>query len=381
MKTSKDALMTRDLFYEWFSTHFVPQVKRIAAREKTEAKALLLLNNAPVHHQTLFHPDCPLIRVLVMPPNTSIVLQPLNKDVVKSFKLSYAEYFINLAKNEPRKDGKKWPRNVMPITDRLQKRMNLRHAIYLISEAWSHVPRSTLHKGWSKLWPGMTPINWNDEPSSKKELFNLSDIPVELQPIVSDVEPQSVIDYYTLGSKDLDFIAGQLKNTNFVYGDFENPKVPENPDHLDYCSRKYKSPTVVHITPMIEQNDESEASSSSLNQVVDSKNVPVEGKTKKLQTEIHRVFVNTDHIDYTGNYKVPVVTTMELDDIDEELSSSSSLDQLIDLKSVLRDEDSDDDEACPRRRKLLKIANYIMKELKKPCKPGSNCCDGKKCSL
>lgn len=359
-------MMTRELFNEWFTTHFVPHVERIAAREKIEAKALLVLNNAPVHHQRLFHPDCPFIRVLIMPPNTSIVLQPLNKDVIMFFKVLYANYLANLVENEPRSDGK----NEIPLSDSLHKSVTFRDAIYLISEAWSQVPRSTLYKGWSKLFPSLKLVYKNNRPSIKKAHFNIENIPVEFQPIIANVEPQSVIDYYTLASKDLNFIDGQLKKTNYAYGDFDNP------DHLDYCTRKYKSPTVVHIMPMIEQNDENEVtSSSSPNQLADS--APVDEITVIAQKEAQKFFVNSDHIDYTGNYKVPIVTTIEHNEW-----ATSSLNQIIDLKAIFRNEDSDSEEECPRKRKLLKIANYIVKELEKPCDHFSSCCGGtgKKCT-
>lgn len=325
--------MTRELFYEWFTTYFVTHVKKIAEREKTEAKALLVLDNAPIHLQELYHPDYPNIRVLIMPPTTSIVLQPLNRDIVKSFKILYVKYLIKLAKNETKKEGKSWSSineklNTPHIIDFLHGLMNLRHAIYLIGEAWSQVSRTTLHRAWGKLWPGMAPVQWDDESSKPsnysnyKEQFFERNIPEQLLPIISDIEPQAVIDYYTLGSENLAFLRSQL-----------NIKEPE------------EEPEVVP-----------------------------EGVKGKL-------LVNMDHNDYTCNYEsmsvMPIVAEIEQNDE----VSSSSLNQLVDLKSVLRDEDSDDDEECPRKRKLLKIANYIIKELERPCRPGSTCCgSGKKCN-
>lgn len=335
-RANRDAVMTIDIFRDWFAEHFVPHVLRIAKREKIEPNALLVLDNAPVHLQKLTDGRAPNIQVLIIPANMSIVLQPLSREVVRSFKTLYARYLHTMALEGVKREAKRECGLEEHLVDYLQREMNIRHAIYLIAEAWSQVPRSMLHSGWRRLWPKMAAVHWADAKSEMKtKVIEQTEVPLDLQIVLADVEPQSVLDYYTLGENDLAFIASQrLLDVREGEGEGHNVLV----DHVDY-TRTYKNPSVAHILS-------AKASSSSSSSMMEE----------------------------------PVSRDGEV----SSSSCSSSLSQLVDWRSVLTNEgDSEEEEgeegdsSCPRKRKLLKIANYIMKELGKPCKPGSVCCGGK----
>src|SRR5699024_8801416 len=75
--------MTKIYFKWWFQSYFGPEVTRFLESRNLPAKAVLLLDNAPVHPIDLKYPG---IEVVFMPPNTSCLLQPMDQTVIKTFK-------------------------------------------------------------------------------------------------------------------------------------------------------------------------------------------------------------------------------------------------------------------------------------------------------
>ncbi|KAJ8869621.1 hypothetical protein PR048_028613 [Dryococelus australis] len=71
-KSNSKAWVTSALFKDWFVNHFLPEVKHYCKQKNFAFKALVLLDNAPGHPQAL-QDLCPGVKVIILPPNTSLI--------------------------------------------------------------------------------------------------------------------------------------------------------------------------------------------------------------------------------------------------------------------------------------------------------------------
>ncbi|CAH2302071.1 tigger transposable element-derived 1-like [Pelobates cultripes] len=87
-KANRKAWSTRDIFTGWFTDHVCPSVQRYCRRKGLEKKALLI--NAPSHLTNLAElPTCIPVEVLFLPPNTTLLIQPMDQGVIATFKAYY----------------------------------------------------------------------------------------------------------------------------------------------------------------------------------------------------------------------------------------------------------------------------------------------------
>jgi hypothetical protein len=68
--------------------HFVPEVKKYCADNNLPFKALLILDNAPGHPPVLQHHH-PNTEIILLPPNTTALLQPMDQGFIAPFKAYY----------------------------------------------------------------------------------------------------------------------------------------------------------------------------------------------------------------------------------------------------------------------------------------------------
>ncbi|XP_070600019.1 tigger transposable element-derived protein 1-like [Erythrolamprus reginae] len=82
------AWITPQLFDDWFVKCFLPQVKEYCWQKGIPFRILLLLSKSPGHP-----PDVdslhPYVKVVYLPPNTSMLLQPMNQGAIATFKTYY----------------------------------------------------------------------------------------------------------------------------------------------------------------------------------------------------------------------------------------------------------------------------------------------------
>ncbi|XP_036182980.1 tigger transposable element-derived protein 1-like [Myotis myotis] len=95
-KSNKKAWVTLSVFEDWFTNHFVPEVKDYCASRGLPFKVLLVLGSAPGHPADLndFHPN---VKVVYLPPNTTSLLQPMDQGVIASFKAYYLRRTLAMA--------------------------------------------------------------------------------------------------------------------------------------------------------------------------------------------------------------------------------------------------------------------------------------------
>ena len=127
-----NAWMSAELFREWFFRHFVPEVKayfkRIGLPE--DSKCVLLLDNCRAHppaHELISGN----IFATYLPPNVTLLIQPMDQGVCQKLKQSCKKTF-----------SRKLINSEDTVAD-FQKNYNIKNAIFDVATAWNDVKNST----------------------------------------------------------------------------------------------------------------------------------------------------------------------------------------------------------------------------------------------
>ena len=137
--------MTSVVFCEWYIEYFVPEMKKYCAENNLDFKILLLLDNAS-SHKIDFESLCLNIKVVFMPPNTSSVMQPMDQNVIASFKAHYLKRTIKKMIYETDGENK-------PTVEQFWKQFDILKAIWILDEAWKEISPRLMNAAWKKLYP------------------------------------------------------------------------------------------------------------------------------------------------------------------------------------------------------------------------------------
>jgi hypothetical protein len=149
-RAQKSAWMDRELFSEWFNNVFVPEVANYLKDKNLPQKAILLLDNAPSHPSDLKKNE---VRTIFLPPNVTLLIQPMDQGVIESLKRRYRSKFMS-SLIEKTATG-------FSLIEAV-KSINIKDVIYMLAAAWEELPPSTLEKSWIKLCP-----NINDDQTAE----------------------------------------------------------------------------------------------------------------------------------------------------------------------------------------------------------------------
>uniref|UniRef100_S4RNI2 HTH CENPB-type domain-containing protein n=1 Tax=Petromyzon marinus TaxID=7757 RepID=S4RNI2_PETMA len=142
---NKMAWMTGQIMEDWFTQHFLVESERYCRKENLAFKVLLILDNAPGYPKHLANIN-PNVRVLLLPPNTASLLQPLDQGgVVSTFKAYYLRRTISQLL-----EGTDGPDK--PTVRDCWKAYNIRDAINNIKSSWDDVKQSTMNCAWNAIW-------------------------------------------------------------------------------------------------------------------------------------------------------------------------------------------------------------------------------------
>ncbi|XP_026475403.1 tigger transposable element-derived protein 1-like [Ctenocephalides felis] len=133
-KANPKAWVTSILFEEWFTKHFIPEVKQYCSNNNLAYKALLILENAPGHPVRIADID-PQIKVVFLPPNTTSLLQPMDQRVIASFKAYYLRRTFSQAVKANENDG-------MELRD-FWKSYNILQCVKNIATSWDEPSESS----------------------------------------------------------------------------------------------------------------------------------------------------------------------------------------------------------------------------------------------
>ncbi|GFY70055.1 tigger transposable element-derived protein 1 [Trichonephila inaurata madagascariensis] len=91
-RSNQRAWVTQDLFKEWLFKVRAPSIKDYLDTNDLPLKELLILDNAPGHPNDLkdnLLTDFPWLTVEFLPPNTTLLIQPMDQEVITAFKKLY----------------------------------------------------------------------------------------------------------------------------------------------------------------------------------------------------------------------------------------------------------------------------------------------------
>ena len=126
------------IFVEWFHDEFCPQVEAHLKSIGQEPKALLLLDNCKCHPSVLVSTNNQ-IKCVMLPPNTTSLIQPQDQGIIASVKKRYKSeilkrFFSSYSAN--RLDPN-------PLS-KFYKDFTIKDVIFIIANIWETTPVATL---------------------------------------------------------------------------------------------------------------------------------------------------------------------------------------------------------------------------------------------
>ncbi|XP_066231912.1 zinc finger MYM-type protein 1 isoform X2 [Saccopteryx leptura] len=168
------ACITRQFFIEWVNLVFGPAVKKYLEENKLPMKALLILENTPAHPPGLeddILDEFKFVKVLYLPPKTTLVLQPMDQQVISNFKKLYTKHlfcrYFEVTENTN-----------LTLREFWKDHYNIVICLRIIDLAWQEVTRRTLNSAWKKLWPDVVADRdfKGFEPETETEVEALEEI-------------------------------------------------------------------------------------------------------------------------------------------------------------------------------------------------------------
>ena len=139
----KSSWMDSSIFKMWFHDKFVPRCRKALREKGLPPRAILLLDNAPSDPDvnSLSSSDGEIF-YLYLPPNTTLLIQPMDQGVLENIKHRYKrDLLLRLLYKD----------NEGLNTAEFTKTLNILDAIMLSARSWREVEEATIAKSWSKL--------------------------------------------------------------------------------------------------------------------------------------------------------------------------------------------------------------------------------------
>lgn len=148
--------MTEDYFNEWFNWFFIPDLFKYLDSLGLPRKALVILDNAPVHGRYV-NEDWPQVELMFLPPNVTSVCQPMDQCPIKSFKSHYLRILMQkvIESDDNGIDMKSFFNS-----------FKIDQAMDLAAEAWNLVTPNTIINSFTKLIPPEKLPQKADQPVS-----------------------------------------------------------------------------------------------------------------------------------------------------------------------------------------------------------------------
>ncbi|XP_042203517.1 tigger transposable element-derived protein 1-like [Homarus americanus] len=149
-RANKKGWITQTIFEEWFMTHFRTEMKNYCAKKNITFKVILLLDNCTGHPTNLNDLQSE-IKVIYLPPQTTSLLQPMDQEVMSTFKLLYLDLTFEAIHKAIDEDKE------LTVQQYWRNKFNILHGVRFIGKAWAAIGETCLLNGWCKLLPDTAP--------------------------------------------------------------------------------------------------------------------------------------------------------------------------------------------------------------------------------
>lgn len=142
-KYNKMALMTREIFEDWFYECFTSEVKEHFKNAKLpeESMAVLLLNNDESHPKETLSSS--IAFSVFFPSSITSLIQPMDQGVIMDLKNNYRKTLMrHLVSSDLQ-------------ADEFAEKFTFKDAMWWIAIAWKDVRSITIQRSWCKLWPAI----------------------------------------------------------------------------------------------------------------------------------------------------------------------------------------------------------------------------------
>ncbi|CAM4463223.1 unnamed protein product [Lepidochelys kempii] len=159
--------MTRNIFFEWFVDHVVPEFKAYCQKENLSFKIFLLLDNTSAHELD-YESLCPNIKVLFLPPNTASLLKPMDQGVMATFRTYYLQRTVSMLRKEMAGEGK-------PSVKEFWKSYNILNGMENMDASWEEVTSQCMNGVWHHAWPDAVHsfLGFDAIPALEQEIVKL----------------------------------------------------------------------------------------------------------------------------------------------------------------------------------------------------------------
>ena len=96
-RSNTKAWLTRQFFTEWVHEVFAPAVKKYLEENNLLLRCLLVMDSAPAHTPGLeddLTDEFDFIKIKLLPPNTTPLIQPMDQRVIANFKQLYTKFLF-----------------------------------------------------------------------------------------------------------------------------------------------------------------------------------------------------------------------------------------------------------------------------------------------
>ncbi|GBN50728.1 Tigger transposable element-derived protein 1 [Araneus ventricosus] len=145
-RANPKAWVTGKLFVQWVNLVFGPSVKKYLQANNLPMQALLVLDNHPPNLEDDILEEFKFIKVLYLPPNTTLILQPMDQQVISNFKKLYTKHLF-------RRCFEVTENTNLTLREYWKDHFNIVVCLRMIDQAWLSVTARTLTSAWKKLWP------------------------------------------------------------------------------------------------------------------------------------------------------------------------------------------------------------------------------------
>ncbi|CAM2105774.1 unnamed protein product [Caretta caretta] len=172
MKITKQRSSTMEkiecLLADWIDDLHEKKTSAYCQKENLAFKILLLLDNTSAHELD-YKALCPNVRVLFLPPNTTLLLQPMDQGVMAIFKAYYLRRMFSTLIKEMAGEGK-------PSVKEFWKSYNILNVVENIDALWEEVTSQCMNGVWCHAWPEAVHsfMGFDAVPSLKQEIVKLA---------------------------------------------------------------------------------------------------------------------------------------------------------------------------------------------------------------
>ncbi|XP_028660410.1 jerky protein homolog-like [Erpetoichthys calabaricus] len=139
--SQKSTWMSSEICKDCFFKEFIPSTEKFLKENNLLRKAVLLLDNIPMHPDAEELQDGD-IKAMFLPPNVTAICQPMDQGVLEMIKRNYRRKLLSTAIEEI-EEGQ-------DMIEKL-KRVNVKDVAYWVARACADVRAPTIAKSWKKL--------------------------------------------------------------------------------------------------------------------------------------------------------------------------------------------------------------------------------------